>query len=102
MKQVLTTPAYWDGLPEATKSYWQNTANQYNVIVCTHRPNLNKYRGGTKVRRCSTGGKYGQSTDVVGLNLDALLAKGFVLRTYIPFVERLQGKRGNVYSNDNH
>ena len=101
--QILTKQKYWNSIPENVKSMWQNTANaKKGVLVCTHRPSLRDNRGNTKVRRCSTGGKWGQSADVVSLSLDSLRAAGYVLVTYISAAEIREAKRAAAYSNDNH
>lgn len=83
--RVLTTPDYWMRIPPSVQAMWRNTACQHkSVIVCTHRPSLSEFRGSTKVRRCSTGGRWGKSSDIVGLDLEKLLASGYVWRAYVP------------------
>ena len=101
--QILTKQNYWNSIPETVKSMWQNTADaKKGVLVCTHRPSLRDHRGNMKVRRCSTGGKWGQAADVVSLSLDSLRAAGYVLVVYISAAERREANRTAVYCNDNH
>ena len=101
-KPILTTPYYWSSISESTKAYWQATANRVPCLVCTDRPSLKRFPGETRVRRCSTGGRYGKSADVVRLDIKALLAAGYIYQTYIPASVRLADKREAIYSNDNH
>lgn len=107
--KILTKPSYWNNLCESGKSQWQNTANAMaangrtaSVAVCTHRPDLRDHRGSEQVRRCSTGGKYGKSADIVSMSVESLLAAGYVWRTYIPRAELVEASREAVYSNDTH
>jgi hypothetical protein len=104
MKTILTKPNYWNSIPEAVKSMWQNIANGSSTIVCTHRPDIRirDHRGSDKVRRCSTGGKWGKSADIVSLSIESLLAAGYVWRTYVPRSERLANEREMIYSDDTH
>lgn len=102
---VLTTPGYWSRCPESVKSMWQSVAEQMfqdGTVVCTHRPSLLRHRGNQKVRRCSTGGKFGKSADLVYLNLESLRAEGYVWRRYTPASVRLASKLDVVYSDDRH
>lgn len=100
--QILTKAAYWNSISASVKSMWQNTADaKKGVLVCTHRPDVRTYRGNTKVRRCSTGGKWGKSADVVSLSLDALMAHGYILVSYETPAEvstRIDAARDAVYS----
>lgn len=106
--RILTRQKYWNNLPESVKSMWQHTANKYAkahhhpCVVCTMRPDLREYRGTQPVRRCSTGGRWGKSADVVNLSIEKLLADGYVWKTYIPAADRLAAKRDAVYSSDEH
>lgn len=111
--KILTTPAYWNSIPEAVKSMWQNTADQFAhahtpALVCTHRPLLTDYSraeiasAGRNVRRCSTGGRWGKSADVVRLPVSSLLASGYILTTYTPAAAILADKRDEIYSDDTH
>lgn len=101
-KSILTKLGYWNSIPEAVKSMWQNTANSHRMLVCTHRPDAKQFRGDTQVRRCSTGGRYGKPADVVGLSMDALIAAGFIFVTYVSKDLRVAAKCEAIYSNDNH
>lgn len=108
-RPVLTKPAYWNSIQPATRAYWQALANALPYLtVCTHRPSVNLFGKpfpmdrDIKIRRCSTGGKFGKSVDKVWLNEAALKLDGFVFRTYIPAKIALADKREAVYSNDNH
>lgn len=100
--KILTRPDYWTSCPESTKAMWQALANRSTYVICTHRPDLREHRGSMKVRRCSTGGKWAKSADVVGMDVDSLLAAGYVWRTYVPAAQRLADKRAAVYSDDTH
>lgn len=99
-KQVLTKPNYWAAISPAARSGWQAKANRDNAAVCTHRPDVRANRGKDQVRRCSTGGRWGKSSDVVRLNVDGLLAQGYVWRTYITAAVALAAARDAVYSRD--
>jgi hypothetical protein len=106
---ILTRPNYWTSAPESVKSMWQALANRTaanartsGVVICTHRPDLREHRGSKTVRRCSTGGKWGKSSDMVSMSIESLLAAGYVWRTYTPASVRLADKREMVYSNDTH
>lgn len=99
---ILTRPNYWTSCPESTKAMWQALANRSTSIICTHRPDLRGHRGSKSVRRCSTGGKWGKRADVVALEVDSLLAAGYVWRTYTPASVRLAVNRDAIYSDDSH
>ena len=89
--KILTRPAYWSDLNPGTKAYWRKVAAKFGApsstpggrawtaIVCTHRPNAREYRGANLIRRASTGGRWGKSSDIMRLDLPALLAAGYVL-----------------------
>lgn len=105
--KILTKSSYWNGLPESVKSMWQSLANRmaeahHSAIICTHRPDLREHRGSARVRRCSTGGKWGKSADVVSMSVESLLTAGYVWRIYIPANQRLAARRDATYSNDTH
>jgi hypothetical protein len=79
-KKILTTPEYWANCPMQTKTHWRKLASLFDdATVCTHRPNARFYRGTDRVRRCSTGGRWGKSADIVYLSIDALLQHGYSL-----------------------
>ena len=99
---ILTRPSYWADLNESTKAMWQSLASRTSTIVCTHRPDLREHRGSQSVRRCSTGGKWGKSADVVKMSVESLLAAGYVWRTYVRLADRIAAKREMVYSDDTH
>ena len=79
---------------------WQGQANSLPYTVCTHRPDVRLNRGDDEVRRCSTGGRWGKSADVVWLDVEKLLASGYVYRTYIPAAVVLAAARDAVYNRD--
>ena len=99
-KPVLTKPSYWATISPAVRSMWQNVANRRPYTVCTHRPDVRLNRGDDEVRRCSTGGRWGKSADVVWLDVETLIASGYVYRTYIPADVALAAARDAVYSRD--
>lgn len=79
--KILTTHTYWSTCPIATKTYWRKVANRMpGTIVCTGRPDLREYRGNTSIRRASTGGKWGKSADIVGIDIIKLQSEtAFIL-----------------------
>ena len=81
---------------------WQTLANKARVVICTHRPDLREHRGSQQVRRCSTGGRWGKSADVVAMSVEGLLAAGYVWRTYIPRTLAIAAKREEIYCDDTH
>lgn len=76
--KILTRPGYWNNLQNSTKNYWRGHTKYGDYIVCTHRPNLREYKGQNKLRRCSTGGRWGKSADIVGVNVEKLIRDGYV------------------------
>lgn len=76
---IITKKTYWHNLPKSTKSYWQKVAHEMGLVpICTHRPSCREFPGITLMRRASTGGKFGKSSDFKKLSLPLLLAGGFI------------------------
>ncbi len=77
--KILTTFGYWNQLNNSTKKYWRKvTQRMPGIVICTHRPNLRQFRGPTQVRRCSTGGRWGKSADIVRLSIVNLENSGYI------------------------
>ena len=108
MKMVLTEPEYWAALQPATRAYWQSVADRHpGVTVCTHRPSAKQFHGNCKVRRCSTGGRWGKSADVVQLDVQAMLSAGYDWRCHEPAAvvaargeQLVAALRANRYNDD--